>query len=57
MWTWRELEKQSRENPSDDPRDDFDARAAMAKFLAGKFQVSGWTVSHPEPTLPGSTTT
>lgn len=54
MWTWRELEKQSRANPSDDPRDDFDAREAMAKHLADKFRVSGWEVSYPEPTLPTS---
>lgn len=54
MWMWREMEKQSRENPCEDPRDDFNAKAAMAKFLADKMEVSGWTVSHPEPTLPTS---
>lgn len=57
MWTWRDLEKQSRENPSADPRDDFNAKAAMAQHLAEKFKVSGWTVSYPEPTLPGGGTT
>lgn len=54
MWTWREMEKQSREQPSDDPRDDFDAKTAMAKHLADKFRVSGWEVSYAEPTLPTS---
>jgi hypothetical protein len=54
MWTWREMEKQSRENPSEDPRNDFSARKAMAKHLADKFRVSGWKVNHPEPTLPTS---
>lgn len=57
VWTWRELEKQGRENPSEDPRDDFNAKTAMAKHLAEKFRVSGWEVSYPQPTLPGGTTT
>jgi hypothetical protein len=32
----------------------YDAREAMAEYVAGKFKQCGWEITHPPPQAPGS---